>query len=215
MVTAVQDSEAGPRVRLAFWFTQRHLRRLAGDAATAGQDIAPLRLYAHLPSVLRAYAGLERATAGTHRLDRRHRALAELKAAAMTGCSYCIDLGSEVARRWGLTDEELRALSGYRTSPCFDELDRLVLAYAEAMSRTPVEPTDDLVERLRERLDEAQLVELTHVIALEHLRSRFNLALGVESAGFSGGRVCALPEGATAASGDGAVDPALRRAGTG
>ena len=40
----------------------------------------------------------------------------------------------------------------------------------------------------------AQLVELTHAIALENLYGRFNLALGIGAAGFSEGMVCAIPE---------------------
>ncbi len=39
-----------------------------------------------------------------------------------------------------------------------------------------------------------QLVELTNVIAVENMRGRFNLALGIGSAGFSEGMVCAVPE---------------------
>jgi hypothetical protein len=38
---------------------------------------------------------------------------------------------------------------------------------------------------LREHLDEGQLVELTHHIAVENLRGRFNVAFGVGAAGFS------------------------------
>ncbi len=62
-------------------------------------------------------------------------------------------------------------------------------------------PGDDLggaelgVE-LRQQLDEAQLVELTHNIALENLRGRFNVAFGVGAAGFSDGMVCAVPDAA-------------------
>lgn len=61
------------------------------------------------------------------------------------------------------------------------------------MSRTPVDVTDALFARLRAHFDDAQLVELTYVIALENLRGRFNLALGVGPAGFSDGMVCAAP----------------------
>jgi hypothetical protein len=42
----------------------------------------------------------------------------------------------------------------------------------------------------------AQLVELTHLIALENVRGRFNLALGIGAAGFSEGMVCAVPASA-------------------
>jgi hypothetical protein len=72
-------------------------------------------------------------------------------------------------------------------------MDRLVLSYAEGMSRTPVDVSADLVRRLREHFTDAQIVELTHLVALENLRGRFNLALGIEAAGFSHSRVCARP----------------------
>lgn len=78
-------------------------------------------------------------------------------------------------------------------SALFSDLDKLILDYAAGMSRTPVEVPDELFARLRAHFDEAQLVELTHVIALENLRGRFNLAFGIGAAGFSEGMVCAAP----------------------
>ncbi|HEY5115472.1 MAG TPA: hypothetical protein VIJ00_08115 [Nakamurella sp.] len=122
----------------------------------------------------------------------------ELRAATLTSCEYCIDLGSQVARRWGLTDAQLLALPAYRSSDLFTAADKVVLDYATAMSRTPVEVTDELFAALREHFDQIQLVELTHVIALENLRGRFNLALGIGAAGFSAGAVCAVPAHPTA-----------------
>jgi AhpD family alkylhydroperoxidase len=192
-VTPPPERGAGVRARMVFWFTGRALSRLAGRPAHPDRMLEPLRVYAHLPGVLRGYAKLEQATAATHRLDRRYQALAELTAATATRCPYCVDLGSEVARRWGVSDEQLLALPQYQTSPLFSEVDRLVLAYAEGMSATPVNAPAELVERLREHFTDAQIVELTHLVALENLRGRFNLALGIEPAGFSQGRVCALP----------------------
>jgi hypothetical protein len=61
------------------------------------------------------------------------------------------------------------------------------------MSRTPVEVSDVLFAGLRKHFDDAQLVELTHVIALENMRGRFGLAFGIGAAGFSEGMVCAVP----------------------
>ncbi len=184
---------AGVRARMVFWFTRRALARLAGRPAHPDRMIEPLRVYAHLPGLLRGYAKLEQATAGTHRVDRRYQALAELKAATLTGCAYCIDPGSEVARRWGVPDAHLLALPDYQSSPLFTAVDKLVLAYAEGISTTPVRVPDDLVDRLRAHFDDAQIVELTHLVALENMRGRFNLALGIGAAGFCHGAVCAVP----------------------
>ena len=65
------------------------------------------------------------------------------------------------------------------------DVERLVMEYAEAMSSRPVTVTDEMVARLRRELDEAQLVELTMMIAVENSRSRFNSALGLTSQGFA------------------------------
>lgn len=191
-IAGVAPGEAGPLVRLAYFFTRRQLARLSGR--TPERMIEPLEMYAHAPGLLRAYGRLEQATAKLRRVDERLRMLAELKAATLTNCEYCIDLGSQIARRSGLRDDELLALSSYRTSSLFSDLDRLVLNYAVGMSRTPVEVSDTLFDTLRSHFDEAQLVELTYLIALENLRGRFNLALGIEAAGFSDGMVCAVPD---------------------
>jgi AhpD family alkylhydroperoxidase len=183
----------GPRARLIYYFTRRSLGRLAGREPE--RMLEPLQMFAYSPALLNAYARLEQATAGLHRVDKRLSDLAELKAATLVSCEYCIDLGSQVARRRsGLTDEQLLALPRYRDSELFTDTEKLVLDYAAGMCRTPVDVPGALFARLREHFDEAQLVELTYVIALENLRGRFNLALGVGPAGFSDGMVCAPPD---------------------
>jgi len=188
----VSDREAGLGAKVAFFFTRRKLAQMTG-LETAGM-LEPLRMYAHIPRLLNAYGKLEQAEAKLDILSPRHRALAELKSATTVRCEYCIDLGSQIARQWGITDEELLALSGYQTASCFSDVDKLILEYATAVSRTPVEVSDQLFDALRAYFDTPQLVALTHVITLGNLRARFNLALGIASSGFSGDRVCAVPE---------------------
>jgi AhpD family alkylhydroperoxidase len=127
--------------------------------------IEPLEIYAHVPGLLRGYAGLEQATTKLSHIDKRDACLAELKAATVVRCEYCIDMGSQIARQWGLSDEELLALPSHRVSALFSGLDKLVLDYAAGMTSTPAEVPDDLFAGLRAHFDEAQLVEITHVIA--------------------------------------------------
>jgi alkylhydroperoxidase family enzyme len=187
----VSDRDAGWGAKIAFYVMKRRFTQLTGRETETMLD--PLRMYAYIPKLLSGYGRLEQAVAKVHLLDLRHRALAELKAATTTRCEYCIDLGSRISRDWGLTDEDLLALPNYRSAACFSDVDKLVLDYATAMSRTPVEVTDELFDRLRDHFDVRQMVELTAIIAVENLRARFNLALGIGSAGFSEGMVCALP----------------------
>lgn len=190
-IDGVSVGDAGVRVKLAYFFTRRQLGRLTGREPE--RMIEPLELYAHAPGLMFAYGKIEQATAEQDRVDGRLKVLAGLKAATLTNCEFCVDLGSQVARLSGLSDEQLLALPRYRESGLFTDLEELVLDYAVGMSRTPVEVPDDLFAALREHFDEAQLVELTSAIALENMRGRFNLALGVGVAGFSEGMVCAVP----------------------
>ncbi len=188
----VSDRDASLGAKIAFFFTKRKLAQMTG-LETAGM-LEPLRMYAHIPRLLSAIGKLEQAESKLDVLSPRHRALAELKAATTVRCEYCIDLGSQIARQWGITDEELLAMADYRNASCFSDVDKLILEYATAMSRTPVEVTDELFDALRAHFDTPQLVGLTHVINLGNFRARFNLALDIGSSGFSGNRVCALPE---------------------
>lgn len=190
-IEGVPYEKAGPYLKLAYRFTRRAITKLTGRATE--RMLEPLELYALAPPLFKGYTKLEQATAKASRLDHRLHALAELKTATLTRCEYCIDMGSAISRRWGLSDNEILALADYRSSPLYSELDKLVLDYAVGMSSTPVEVGDDLFNELRRHLDDRQIVELTHHIALENLRGRFNLALGIGSAGFSDGMVCAVP----------------------
>lgn len=191
-IGALDPRSAGPVTRLLLRLSRRKVGQLTGREP-AGM-IGPLEAYARIPRLLIGYGMLEDATARLHGVPERLKVLAELKAATLTSCEYCVDIGSQIARRAGIGDEELLALPRYRESDLFDDLDKLVLDYAVGMSRTPVEVPDELFAALQESLDESQLVELTNVIAIENMRGRFNLALGFHAAGFTEGMVCAVPE---------------------
>jgi 4-carboxymuconolactone decarboxylase len=191
-LTGVSDRDAGLRARIAFLFARRLFKHMTGlETATM---LEPLRMYAHIPRLLIPYGRLALAESKLDILSPRHRALAELKAVTTVRCEYCIDLNSQIARGRGITDKELLALSDYKNASCFSDVDKLILEYATAISRTPVEVSDELFDGLRDQFDTAQLVGLTHFIAVGNLHARFDLALGIGSSGFSDGVVCALPE---------------------
>jgi len=122
-LVGVSDRDAGLGAKIAFFFTRRKLAQMTG-LETAGM-LEPLRMYAHIPRLLNAYGRLEQAEAKLDILSPRHRALAELKSATTVRCEYCIDLGSQIAREWGITDEELLALSNYKAdyqnAACFSD----------------------------------------------------------------------------------------------
>ena len=85
-----------------------------------------------------------------------------------------------MGRKAGLSDEILRAvLSDDRTS--FNDMERLVIELADAMTDTPANVSDDLYARLRNHFSEEQLMQLGAQIAFENYRARWNRIFNVES----------------------------------
>ncbi len=113
-----------------------------------------------------------------------------------------MDFGYWILHGNGIAQQKLEALPNWRNSRLFAPLERLVMEYAEAMTETPPTVDDELVKKLRVHLDEAQLVELTAVICLENVRSRFNSAVGLTPQGFKDrcevGKHCVLRESTVA-----------------
>ena len=72
----------------------------------------------------------------------------------------------------------------FATSRHYSAPERAALAFAEAMTITGQKVTDELFAGARRHFSEAQVVELTAAVALENFRSKFNVALGIESQGF-------------------------------
>lgn len=124
------------------------------------------------------------------------RHLAALKAASVIDCPWCLDFGSGLAQRGGLSEDKIRDLHRWQSSDVYDPDERLALDFAERLSATPAVVDDDLVTDLRSRFGEKGFVELAAVVALEHQRSRFNKATGAMPQGWS--RVCAAPTAVTA-----------------
>ena len=81
----------------------------------------------------------------------------------------------------GLTTEKILALPDYATSPLYGEPERLGLEYADCITITGREVSDELFARLRRVYDADALVELTATIAWENASAKFNRALRVPS----------------------------------
>jgi AhpD family alkylhydroperoxidase len=186
------SAERGLFVKVSRRLARRKIAQIAGRETDT--MLEPLDAYARAPRLLFGIAMLEEATAKLHRMPERLKVLAELKAATLTQCEYCIDIGSQIAHRAGVSEDQLLALPRYRDSDLFSDEEKLVIDYAVGMSSTPVSVPDELYAELRARFDDAQIVELTNIVALENMRGRFNLALGIGSAGFREGMVCAVPD---------------------
>ena len=192
-IEGVSTSQAGPIVKLVYRFGPRMMKKMTGRDPQTGSGIEPIEIWAYQPKMMMGMGKFNQAVRKAKSVDGRLKNLVELKGAQMIGCEYCVDLGSQICRNSGLSDDELRALPGYRQSELFTEREKVALDYTVAVMRTPVEVTDELFARVHSYFDDRQLVEITALLTLVNL-DRFNAAFGIGAAGFSEGMVCVPPD---------------------
>jgi AhpD family alkylhydroperoxidase len=192
-IRGVAREDASPMVRLVLRLMARGMTKMTGREAVRGSGIEPIEIWAHQPKMMSGMGKFQQAVRKGDTVDRRLRELVELKGAQMIGCEFCVDLGSQICRNSGFSDDELLALARYRSSELFSEREKLALDYAVGVMRTPVDVSDQLFARMKEEFTDEQLVELTALLTVVNV-DRFNAAFGIGSAGFSEGAVCVAPD---------------------
>src|ERR1700733_8387283 len=192
-IQGVPQDQASPMVKLVYWFMRRGMNKLTGREAARGSGIEPVEIWAYQPKMLSGMGKFQGAVRKGRAVDERTKNLVKLKGAQMIGCEYCLDLGSQICRNSGFSDDELLALPRYRQSELFTEGEKTALDYAVAVMRTPVEVTDELFARMKQHFSDEQMVEITALLALVNL-DRFNAAFAIGAAGFSEGMVCVPPD---------------------
>jgi alkylhydroperoxidase family enzyme len=95
-----------------------------------------------------------------------------------------VDINSNTLLQRAGAQDKVDELDNWQQSLVFSETERLALEYTEAVTRSDIQVTEDLMARMKECYSEDDLVELTGLIAFQNLSSKFNAALDVPAQGF-------------------------------
>ena len=165
-------------LRPALWVARR----------MTGKEPLPARLLAHHPKSAIAGGVLELLAAhGPKDLERRTLRLSRIAASVTAGCPFCIDMNSAGFDAEGLTREELDVLladTDPEAAATLSRRERTAIAYARALSRTPVVIDAALAAAVKESFDARETVVLTAAVAQVNYWARLNQGLGVPAAGF-------------------------------
>lgn len=149
-----------------------------------GKVLNPTRWWGRMPWLfwlVAMFVGyLERRRA---RLDPTLRALLMTRVSQQCDCEFCIDANSlRLAERCGAMDKVL-ALGNWQTSTLFTPAEKAALAYADGMTATPPQISDEQKNTLRCHFNDDQICEMTAMVAFQNLSARFNAALDIPSQG--------------------------------
>ncbi len=104
----------------------------------------------------------------------RLHALVQLRVASRIGSIPYTDLRMRSCRDQGWSSEQVSAALLANTNGCFSEAERLLLRYADDMTRTPIDVDRQVVREMRSYFSRAELLELTAAIAYENFRMRYD-----------------------------------------
>ncbi|MFE5514208.1 carboxymuconolactone decarboxylase family protein [Streptomyces sp. NPDC056529] len=106
--------------------------------------------------------------------------LVHLRASQINGCGFCVDYGVKNARKAGVSDEKLFAVSAWRETPYFSDEERAALALAEHATRladsTDAVP-DPVWDAAADHFDEKQLASIVMMIGLTNFFNRLNVTV--------------------------------------
>jgi uncharacterized peroxidase-related enzyme len=153
---------------------------LAGSTRLLGRSSNLLRiLSAHTPYVARWFIGFVGAVRQPNLgavSDVRLRTLATVKTSMVNACHYCATHTSIYGQALGVTEAQLAAMQGdaWRDSPLFDEREKAVIAWAEAVTLNTAKSDKALWERMKRLFTDAEIVEITLASAMFNMINRLN-----------------------------------------
>lgn len=108
------------------------------------------------------------------------RELVIMRIAQLNGAAYEAEQHAPIALGEGVTQAQIDALDQWPGSDQFDAIQRAVLAYCDAMTRT-VHVPDEVFAAVRGALHNRHLVELTATIGAYNMVSRFLEAMRIDA----------------------------------
>ena len=137
------------------------------------------RMLLNSPPVARGWLNLLTAIRHKSTLAGRHRELVIIRIAVINGAEYERTIHVPIARKEGMSDAQIAAIGNWETATVFDDADRAVLAYTDAMTRE-VHVPDAVFAAVKKHFDARKLTELTATVAAYNLVSRFLAAMQID-----------------------------------
>jgi uncharacterized peroxidase-related enzyme len=138
------------------------------------------RTVAHRPEILRTMIAHFRAVMETGTVGLKLKELVIVRTSQINHCEYCLNSHTQLAHRYGWSEEQITDLANFRTRADFNEREKAALELAERETLDSNGVDDAFWARLRKHFDEGEIIELAAAIGLFNYFNRFNNSLKME-----------------------------------
>lgn len=169
-INMIGESEASDELSEIYAKSKEKWGRIGTIAMTMG----------HKPNILKAFGSLGESVRSGEDLSPQLMEKIILRVSKLNGCEYCLGIHTIMAKKVGLDDNEIKVCQ--MDNPNDESLkddEKVALKYAGEVTKN-VRCTDETFEELKKHYNEAQIVQLTSLIAFFNYLNRFNDALEVD-----------------------------------
>ncbi|MEO5883770.1 MAG: carboxymuconolactone decarboxylase family protein [Caldimonas sp.] len=126
------------------------------------------------PNVAQAFMDLNKAVLYEGTVPEELKMLVSLVTSQASGCRYCQAHMANLSSIYEASDEKIRAVWDFETSPLFSPAERAALRLGYHAALVPNEATAADFDELKRHFDEGQVVEIVATIALFGYLNRWN-----------------------------------------
>lgn len=132
------------------------------------------------PAIAQAFMDLNRAVLYEGTVSEELKMLVSLITSQASGCRYCQAHMTNLASIYKSSDEKIRAVWEFETSPLFSDAERAALRLGYHAALVPNEASPEDFAELKRHFDESQIVEIVGTIALFGYLNRWNDTMATE-----------------------------------
>ena len=129
------------------------------------------------PDAYQAVVELERYVTGKSGLDPELLILVKLRASQINGCAFCVDMHTKEAKRQGKSEQWLALLCVWREASIFDQRERALLSWTEALTRFGEKGVPDQVyQEMTDCFSDEEICKLSVAVGLINIWNRLAVA---------------------------------------
>ena len=176
-----RDEVTAPVVTMMYDFLFGERDTVAEPGTTTGTPGDWWTVFANSPDIFEhAVQGFGIYRSSRRQLDPVLRELGQTRAGWAVGSQFVFSQHCKSCRLLGMSESKIQAIAYWQASDEFTPVERLVLAYTDALAVSGGRMHDQLFAALREHLSDLEILELTYITSLYVMHAIMSKALRTE-----------------------------------